>query len=522
MRVHFIFPNFDCPLGVSIGLSYVAGMVKRAGHDVAVTHVAEGVGFPYDLERVVDSVRTADPGLVCISSGHNHYAETRQMVEAIETRLKVPVLLGGIHATLNVDDVLRENPSLSFLNIGEGEEATLDLVTALDQGLDVTHIPNVQARTNGTVHRNAVRPFMNLADLADMETDMWEFQKVTDLRRGWVNVSAQRGCPYRCTYCHNNGVTKVLAQSLGKKSWSNSDLGYLRYRPADRMCAELKSLCEKYRIDAFSFIDDTFTMNRDWLRELLTLYQQEVDVPYVCNTTAVDIDDETLKLMADTGCRVIRLGVESGGAHILNDLLKRAWVSPKRIHWAFQRIQEHGMHALAFLMIGNLNETRDDTRLTFQFTAKIKPTSMRLAVAYPYPGTEYHDRARAANAVDPTRSSHNYLTRSVMRQDPEHDLWLDKVRTFYFWYINTFLGNESTPVFEKLVTELESLPRDKWNDPEVQRSLWRRHEAITNDFQERKVFHYTTPFADRTDIVISSLVVAEHGEIIRKEANEPH
>ena len=36
-----------------------------------------------------------------------------------------------------------------------------------------------------------------------------------------------RGCPYRCTYCHNNGVAKVLQEGFKTKTSSNDDLGYL-------------------------------------------------------------------------------------------------------------------------------------------------------------------------------------------------------------------------------------------------------------------------------------------------------
>src|SRR5262245_37635530 len=235
MRVLFIHPNFDAPLGVSIGISYVAGTLRRAGHEVHALHVSELMGYPFDLERILADVRAVDPGLVGISSGYNHYPEMRRVIDAVEGELGIPVLLGGIHTTLNTERVMAENPRLSFANCGEGEESTLELVDALEHGRDPAEIRNLWVHTPSGLRANATRPFMDLAHLADMATDIWDFQGVIDRRRGWVNVSAQRGCPYRCPYCHNNGVAQVMARRMGQSSSSNAALGFLRYRPADAM-----------------------------------------------------------------------------------------------------------------------------------------------------------------------------------------------------------------------------------------------------------------------------------------------
>jgi hypothetical protein len=56
----------------------------------------------------------------------------------------------------------------------------------------------------------------------------------------------------------------------------------------------------------------------------------------------------------------------------------------------------------------------------------------------------------------------------------------------------------------------------------VQRERWQRHERESSDLRDRGVWHYTAPFAERSDIVVSATVVAEQGELIRREVSDPH
>jgi len=32
MKVQFIWPNFDCPIGLSIGVAQLSGALQQAGH----------------------------------------------------------------------------------------------------------------------------------------------------------------------------------------------------------------------------------------------------------------------------------------------------------------------------------------------------------------------------------------------------------------------------------------------------------------------------------------------------------
>ena len=57
MKVQFLWPNFDCPIGMSMGQAYLSGALKAAGHDTNIIHISEWLDYPFDIERIVSDVK---------------------------------------------------------------------------------------------------------------------------------------------------------------------------------------------------------------------------------------------------------------------------------------------------------------------------------------------------------------------------------------------------------------------------------------------------------------------------------
>jgi radical SAM superfamily enzyme YgiQ (UPF0313 family) len=502
LRVQFVWPNFDCPIGKSVGLSYLSGALKHAGHDTRIEHICEWLGNPFDLETVSGHISDYRPDLIAFSTGANHYPEMRQLAATLKRKLDTPILFGGIHTTLNTPVVMKENPVIDFANVGEGDDSLLDLVSALEKGGDTTSIPNVWARKNGEVVANATRPLKDITTLPWMDLDGWMFKRVTESRRGWVNVYMNRGCPYRCTYCHNNGVAKILQENLGAKTSSNADLGYLRLRGIDDMIGELKSILEKYDfVSAFSFNDDTFTMDQEYMKKFLTRYKEEIGIPFVCNTTVLDVDREMLAVMKDANCELVRFGVETATDRIKREVLKRTF-SEERTKEAFDNCRQLGLRSFAFNLLANPTETREEMKSTLRLNSRLMPDGLKVSLGYPYPGTEYHDIAKSFDLIDETRHYHNFIHDSKLKWSEDDRLWIDKVRVVYWWWMNVYLDNECSPLYKELVELVEALPAEEWLSPETERRMWDLDDAVSNLMKMRHISHYTIPFKDRPEISI--------------------
>jgi len=505
MKVQFIWPNFDCPIGLSIGVSYLSAALKAAGHDTRILHICEWLDYPFDLDRIESDVAAYDPDLIAVSTGFAHYPEMGQTAARLKKVLDKPILFGGIHTTLNTKSVMEENPWVDFANVGEGDDSLLDLVTALDRGEDTTSIPNVWARKNGDVIRNASRRLKDISKLPWMDLEGWQFKRISDNRRGWVNVYMNRGCPYRCTYCHNNGVAKILQESFQTKTSSSADLGYLRLRSIDDMIGELKDIKEKYDfVTAFSFNDDTFTMDQEHMKKFLVRYKEEIGLPFVCNTTVLDVDREMLEVMKDANCDLVRFGVETATSRIKKTVLKRDF-SLKKTDEAFKICREIGLRSFAFNILANPTETREEMKDTLRLNSKLLPDGLKVSLGYPFPGTEYHDIAKSLDLIDESKHLHNFIHDTKLKWSEEDRLWIDKVRCLFWWWMNVYLENEASPLYAELVKTVEAMPADVWLNPETERRMWDLDDALSNVLKLQGITHYTIPFKDRPEISILSL-----------------
>jgi radical SAM superfamily enzyme YgiQ (UPF0313 family) len=505
MKVQFIWPNFDCPLGLSMGQAYLSGALRAAGHDTNILHISEWLDYPFHIERAVSDVKDYGPDLIAMSTGANHYPETKMLLAAMKESMPyVPIVLGGIHATLNTPAVMKEAPSIDFCGVGEGDDPIVDLAHALSTGGDTANIPNVWCRVDGKIKPNAPRPLKDLSKgIPWMDIDHWpQFRRITDNRRGWVNVYFNRGCPYRCTYCHNNGVAKVLQAGFGVENSGNAALGYLRLRSIDDMLGELKSILEKHdNVRAFSFNDDTFTMDQPYMKEFLVRYKKEIGTPFVCNTTVLDVDLEMLEVMKDAGCDLVRFGVETATTRIKRNVLKRDF-SNKKTEQVFQWCHEIGLRSFAFNILANPGESREEMVDTLRLNSQLMPNGLKVSLGYPFPGTEYHDIAKEMDLIDENKHFHNFLHDTKLKWSPEDRLWIDKVRCVYWWWMNCYLGNEASPLYKQLVEMVEAFTEDEWLDPEMERRIWELDDSLSNLLKMRDITHFTIPFKDRPEISI--------------------
>jgi len=293
-------------------------------------------------------------------------------------------------------------------------------------------------------------------------------------------TTLNRGCPYRCTYCHDNGVAKILQEGCNAPNQNNQTLGYIRLRGIDDMIGELQAILERYdNVHAFSFNDDTFTMVQPYMKKFLLRYKKEIGIPYVCNTTVLDVDREMLESMKESGCDLVRFGVETATGRIKRTILKRNF-SETKTQEVFDMCREIDLRTFAYNILANPGESREEMKATLALNARLKPNGAKVSLGYPYPGTEYHDIAKEMDLIDESKHFHNFIHDTKLKWSDEDRLWIDKVRLVFWWWINIYMGNDASPLYKELVRLIEGLSEEEWLDPETERQIWDLEEAISN------------------------------------------
>ena len=89
------------------------------------------------------------------------FQRVAQLSDYLRAQLHIPVIWGGIHATIRPEECLAH---ADFACRGEGEESLARLVAALEAGQPVTDIPNLVFRQDGRVVINPVAPLVQNLD----------------------------------------------------------------------------------------------------------------------------------------------------------------------------------------------------------------------------------------------------------------------------------------------------------------------------------------------------------------------
>lgn len=519
MKVIFIFPNYDCPLGLSIGVSYLSACLKEHGHCTKILHINEDIGYSFDIDNIINDILDYNPGLVAISTGENHFQDMIELSNHFRNVSNIPIAFGGIHVTLNAEKIMSQYKVIDYCMLGEGEDSIIELVDALENNTDATNIKNIWVNNGSNIIKNKMRPLKDITNLPNMDLEGWEFEKITKLRRGWVNISMNRGCPYRCSFCHNVGEVKVLQENYNTVGTSNKELGYLRLRGIDSMISELKHIVKKYPfVKEFSFIDDTFTFNKEYMKDFFKVYAEEIGVPFVCLTTVNDVDEELIQLMKKANCDMIRFGVESATPRIRKNIICRSFPQ-NNIYKAFSLCKKYGIRTFSYNIIAHPTETKEEILNTLKLNSNLLPSGIRVSLGYPYKGTKYYEIAKKMNQIDDDNVIfHNYSTYTKFKFSSEEKLWIDKCRSYFKWWLNLFLENEASQIYKNHIEYLESLSSKEWNDSAIREQLMKIDEETTDYLKSHNIIHFTSPFSDRPDIVILF-----DGEIsVKKEEIDEH
>ncbi|MCP4657032.1 MAG: B12-binding domain-containing radical SAM protein [bacterium] len=349
----------------ALGPASIASFLRQHRHQAAMLRVT----LEMSVAELVAGIREARPDLLGLSLTTRQWQRARALVTAVRRELELPVIAGGMHPTYASREVL-ESPGFDYVCVGEGEEATLELVNALEQERRVAagSIANIAVR--GGPRPQLRPPFAQLDALPPLARDL------LDETRGVVHMLTQRGCPFSCTYCAARSY-RDLYHGHG---------GYSRRRSPGHVLEELCALERAGELAFVIFLDDTFTIQRSWVEEFCRLYARQPGVPFSVQARVETVDPELLLELAETGCRHITYGVESGSLRVRRDIMRRPVTNDELVE-AFRWTREAGILVTANYMLGLPGESADDIEATLALHEELQPADFGVFVFYPYPGT---------------------------------------------------------------------------------------------------------------------------------------
>jgi len=395
-----------------LGLLYVAAQLQRDGHNVQVydaDHNPSGKAFPFTAKMehyhdFLDGLKDPDhpvwgetreqiarysPDVVGISVISPKLASGYRIAEMAKQMGVGKVIMGGPHATIDPDEVIA-NPYVDAVVTGEAENSINGIINGLD----------------GIVHSTAIT---NLDDLA-----MPARSSLIGLDQNYspndlAMVMTSRGCPNACNYCCSDAL-------WGRK---------VRFRSIDNVMEEIDSVGERFGATDFYVIDDTFSVSKDRVREFSDRMGQN-DYSWSCLTRANKVDDEIASQMKDSGCRIVKVGLESGNEDVLRSMNKRSDLDDVRS--ASESFAQVELPWIAYLMFGVPGETEEQRAETLRFVNEVQPSYVSPSVFTPYPGTVFYEELGLGRIAYHEYNHHNPKGNPDITEDEVLNIaaWADK------------------------------------------------------------------------------------------------
>ncbi len=373
----------------------VAALLRRLGHEVRLfdAMLADGVAeYTRELER-------ARTDLVLIYEDNYNFLSKMCLAAMRAAALEMITSARGASARVIVAGSDATDAPEAYVAAGaevvlhgEGLEVLEALVSRLEGQPDID-VADLVRGLSGIASRASTRATFSAAEphrgtrhkQAEPPPPAWDLVDIERYRAVWrqahgyfsLNMAASRGCSFRCAWC-------------AKPIWGSQ---YLQ-RGATDVAAEMAQLKRQFAPDHIWFADDIFGFRADWVEEFArTVHAADGAVPFTIQTRADLVTERMAAALRDAGCREAWLGAESGSQRVLDAMNKGTTVG--QIHAARERLGAAGIRVGFFIQLGYLGEELEDILATRRLIEVALPDDVGVSVAYPLPGTPFHDLVKA-------------------------------------------------------------------------------------------------------------------------------
>lgn len=383
MKVSIISPNLSgCCSILDIGVTCLATFLnERTGHKANIIDYT--FKKKYWKNYLKEKLNDFKPDVIGITTTSLFMRYVRMTIDEIrrEYSKDVPIVLGGYHATLNLESAINEK-GVDAIILGEGEYIMSEYLDNLSGGMPLEGITGLWYKKDGNIFRNAKRPWLEDIDsLPIPDYDLWEDIDKYFYFIGQLWFMGTRGCPFKCTNCSEEPMNKALP---GRR---------FRTRSPQLYVAEIKHQWLKYKDRGFRMahpFDAVFTANARWVKEFCYEYKKQGlanNLPFSVFTHGATSQEEKIKALAEVGCKEVRIGIESGNERVRNEIYEKH-ATNAQIREAFKNFRKYRINVIAYNMLGGPSETKEALWETYRFNKELDPNKPIFFIFRPLPGTE--------------------------------------------------------------------------------------------------------------------------------------
>jgi radical SAM superfamily enzyme YgiQ (UPF0313 family) len=334
-----------------LSLMVIAGLTPP---DWEVTIIDENIGEPdYRLMPVPDLV-----GITAFTSQANRAYKAAAYFRSIG----VPVVMGGIHATMCLPEVTRHVDSVVT---GEAESVWAQVLEDVING-------KLKHRYNG-----------GLAEISDVPIARHDL-----LHNGYAfgAIQTTRGCPLNCTFC---SVTAFNG-------------AHYRQRPIADVVAEFSHISEKHVLVVDDNLIGTSSSHIARAKELFrAITRANLKKEWIAQATINFSDDaELMDLAYKAGCRGIFVGFESPTPEGLSELGKKFnRMNGRDFRESVRRIHGHNIMVMGSFIIGLDIDKQGIGRQIAMMASRYGVDNLNTLFLTPLPGTKLWKQMKSEKRI---------------------------------------------------------------------------------------------------------------------------
>ena len=408
-RVMLVNPSNTMPkdsvrrLATPLGLLYIGAALRDVGYDIDIldstcegyynTTIEPGSEYiTYGLsdEEFCQRIREWSPDIVGISSvfsAHQHNAIHHcDLVKSVDKNISV--VLGGIHPSLFPNESII-NSSVDYVIIGEGEYRLLSLIEALNTGKNGFGFDGIAYKKNNEI---IIRPMTERIGDIDLipfpARDLINMEKYIEIgvpyapfprKERVAQVMTSRGCPFNCIFCSTVNY------------WGRN----FRMRSVDNIMKEIDELVNKYAIQEIQFPDDNMTIKKREIKELFKrMKRHNLSWCTPHGLMIQTLDEEMIKLMAESGAYQLTFAVESGSQRVLKEVIRKPVPPKTEVKKLIDACHSHDIQVHGMFVVGFPGETKEEILMSLNYPFDVGFDSVSFFIANPVPGSELYTQCK--------------------------------------------------------------------------------------------------------------------------------
>lgn len=276
-----------------------------------------------------------------------------------------------------------------FIVRGEPEETVDELIRAFATKSPLSDIRGLSWMSEqGRIVNNPPRPLIKDLDKLPFAARHLlgnaEYHNPKLKTGPYTTMITSRNCPYQCLYCVPSSLTFAREIEFRSEHKRKPTIGFRSPENVEAEVAALAAIGYK----AIGFMDDNFIWNEERTAALCAI-MRKYNMAWGCEARVDAITEPIAKMLGESNCRYIDLGVESFNDDILAYICKGITVAD--IYRAIGLLKKYGVPVKLNILIGSSPlETRETVLHTLHEAKKLDVDQVMFNIVSPFPGTEYY------------------------------------------------------------------------------------------------------------------------------------